>query len=200
MVEYKVAVLSVMGGTDLPHGTLAEFTWNLLAGVVAGMVVGQLAIWVRRRVQDSAISSAASLLTSFAAYLCGEALGASGVLATVAAGLWVGRAVSRILEPEVRQSTFSFWGGLNFILEGLAFVLIGLELRPTLGQLSQFSARQLIQNAALVIGAVVRRSPQCSMVLQSASLSVRLEARSDRGLGRTTRRRIAPPRLPFHCC
>jgi len=48
--------------------------------------------------------------------------------------------------------------------------------------------------------AMVRRSPQCSMVLQSASLSVRLEARSDRGLGRTTRRRIAPPRLPFHCC
>jgi Na+/H+ antiporter len=154
-VAYKIAVLSVLGSTNLPHGTLAEFTWSLLAGVVAGLVVGQLAIWVRRRVQDSAISSAASLLTSFAAYLCGEALGASGVLATVAAGLWVGRAVSRILEPEVRQSTFSFWGGLNFILEGLAFVLIGLELRPTLGQLSQFSVRQLIQNAALMIGAVV---------------------------------------------
>eukprot|EP00456_Euglypha_rotunda_P023876 TRINITY_DN196_c3_g2_i3.p1 TRINITY_DN196_c3_g2~~TRINITY_DN196_c3_g2_i3.p1 ORF type:complete len:527 (+),score=92.64 TRINITY_DN196_c3_g2_i3:367-1947(+) len=154
-VAYKMALLSVIGNTRLPHGTFVEFTWNLLAGIAAGLVVGQLAIWIRRRVQDSAISSAASLLTSFAAYLCGEAVGASGVLATVTAGLCVGRSISQILEPEVRQSTFSFWGGLNFILEGLCFVLIGLELRPTLAHLSQYPVGKLVLNAVLVIGAVV---------------------------------------------
>lgn len=154
-VAYKTALLSVIGRTSASHGTVIDFAWNLLAGVAAGVVVGQLAIWIRRRVQDPAINSAASLLTSFAAYLSGEALEASGVLATVTAGICVGRSLSRILEPDVRQSSFSFWGGLNFILEGLAFVLIGLELRPTLMQLSEYSAWQLLQYALVVIGAVV---------------------------------------------
>ncbi|SFH73495.1 Na+/H+ antiporter [Planctomicrobium piriforme] len=153
-VAYKIALRSV-SEAYFARETFLEFTWDVLAGVAAGLVIGQLAIWVRRRVRDPAINSAASLLTAFAAYLTGEAVGASGVLATVTAGLCVGRELSRILEPEVRQTTFSFWSGLNFILEGLAFILIGLELRPTLAQLSETSPWQLMQAAALVIGAVV---------------------------------------------
>ncbi len=154
-VAYKISLLAVLTNAYFPLATFVEFIWDLVAGIAAGLAVGYLSIWVRHRVQDPAVSSAASLLTSFAAYLGGEALGASGVLATVTAGLCVGRELSRILQPEARQGSFSFWGGVNFMLEGLAFVLIGLELRPTLQQLSQRSYSELIGDATVVIATVV---------------------------------------------
>ena len=154
-VAYKIAVRAVLSHSVSWMGTLGEFIWDLLAGIAAGLIVGQLAIWSRRRVHDPAINTAISLLTSFAAYLVGEAFQASGVLATVTAGLLVGRSLSRILEPEARQGTFSFWSGLNFILEGLAFVLIGLELRPILSVLTPYSAQTLIGSAALICAGVI---------------------------------------------
>ncbi|WP_010584607.1 Na+/H+ antiporter [Schlesneria paludicola] len=154
-VAYKIAVRAVLHHSFSFAGTLAEFTWDSVAGVAAGLLIGQLAIWSRRRVHDPAINAAISLLTSFAAYLTGEALQASGVLATVTAGLWVGRSLSRILEPETRQGSFSFWAGLNFILEGLAFVLIGLELRPILAELAPYSTTILVGLAVLISAGVI---------------------------------------------
>lgn len=155
LVAYKMAIAAVVTGAFSLEKTLLELLWSCTGGVAVGLLVGQLAVWARRRVHDPAISSALSLVTSFVAYLAGEVVDTSGVLATVTAGLFVGRSLSIILEPEVRQGASSFWSGLNFILEGLAFVLIGLELRPIVASLADVPWQTLARDALLVCGAVI---------------------------------------------
>jgi CPA1 family monovalent cation:H+ antiporter len=155
LVAYKMAIAAVMTGLFSISTTMLELLWNAGGGIAVGLLVGQVAVWARRQVQDPAISSALSLVTAFAAYLGGEMVHASGVLATVTAGLYVGRSLSTILEPEVRQGTSSFWSGLNFMLEGLAFVLIGLELRPIMASLDQVPLVTLARYAALISGAAI---------------------------------------------
>jgi CPA1 family monovalent cation:H+ antiporter len=155
LVAYKVALAAVATGLFSVSTTLLEFFWNWGAGITVGLLVGQLAVAARRRVHDPAISSALSLVTAFAAFIAGETVNASGVVATVAAGLYVGRSWSVIMAPEIRQGASAFWSGLNFILEGLAFVLIGLELRPIVASLAEIPIAALIRDAALVSLAVI---------------------------------------------
>ncbi|WP_437186820.1 Na+/H+ antiporter [Planctomicrobium sp. SH668] len=154
-VAYKIAIGAVISGVFTVQHTLAEFAWDSVFGILTGLAVGAVSIWIRSHEKDPVLNSAISLMTSFAAYLTGEAVGASGVLSTVTAGLFVGGALPRILQAETRQSSSSFWSGLKFLLEGLAFVLIGLELRPVLASLSDFPRSTLFRDAALICSLVI---------------------------------------------
>jgi monovalent cation/hydrogen antiporter len=89
-----------------------------------------------RRLRDTAIEIAISLITPFGAYLAGEHLGVSGVLATVAAGLCAGWWSPTLSGPETRLRSRAVWDMLAFLLNGLVFILIGLQLLrvlPALG-------------------------------------------------------------------
>ena len=121
-----------------------------------GLGVGIVSAWARRLIiDDPTVSIIVSLLTGFAAYLGAEAIGASGILATVSAGLYVGRRLSKILSPVGRVQAFSFWETISFTLEGLAFVLIGLELRTIMEDLADFSLATLLWYGVLVSAAVI---------------------------------------------
>jgi CPA1 family monovalent cation:H+ antiporter len=74
------------------------------------------------------VDNSISLLTPFAAYVPADALGGSGVLAVVAAGLYIGQHLATMLSPVARVQTGGNWEMVAFILENLVFVLIGLEL------------------------------------------------------------------------
>ena len=84
-------------------------------------------------------------------------IGASGILATVTAGLYVGRRLSRILTPEGRIQAFAFWETMTFLLEGLAFVLIGLELPEILAQLVPHVRDYILYGLALSVLVIVVR-------------------------------------------
>ncbi len=92
---------------------------------------------------------AVSILVSYAAYLTAEAIHASGVLAVVAAGLYLGRKSSQFLSPGVRLQARAVWDLLTFILNGFVFVLIGLQLPSVLAGVSELSTRRLILYGAL---------------------------------------------------
>jgi CPA1 family monovalent cation:H+ antiporter len=156
LVLYRTAVTTVQNHTDFQTGEVLLFFAKASAGgIVVGLVAGWLAVQIRRRLDEPAVSLTVSLLTPFAAYLPAEALGVSGVLATVVAGLVVGRHVADILSPETRVQAFSFWEMLVFLLNGLAFILIGLQLRTIVGELNEYSPWQLLGYAAAVSTAVV---------------------------------------------
>jgi CPA1 family monovalent cation:H+ antiporter len=156
LVAYKMAVDAVVTG-DVSYARAGlMLIWGSCAGVAMGYAVGMLSAWVRLKIQgDVTVSITVSLLTGFAAFLGAEAIGASGILATVTAGLYVGRRLSRILTPEGRIQAFAFWGTVTFLLEGLAFVLIGLELRTIMDDLADYSMAQLLVYGGLVSATVI---------------------------------------------
>jgi monovalent cation/hydrogen antiporter len=99
-----------------------------VGGILAGLLVGWAAVWVRRHLHDASIEITVSLLTPFAAYIPAEQLGASGVLATATAGVFVGWFAPTIMDSDTRLRGRAIWEFLVFGLNGLAFILIGLQL------------------------------------------------------------------------
>src|SRR5690348_585458 len=136
LVAYRFAVVAVVTGAFSLGAALAQFVLVSLGGVLIGLVAGWLATWLNRRIEDTAVAIALSFLMPFAAYLPAEAVGASGVLAAVTAGLYAGRRSVASLSPSTRLQAFAVWEMLVFLLNGLIFILIGLQLRTVVGLLT----------------------------------------------------------------
>src|SRR5262249_42248619 len=125
------------------------------AGVACGLAIGWLAVKVRRVLDDPPVEITLSLLTPFAAYLSAEWIDASGVLATAAAGLYFGRRSPAEVEADVRMLSLSFWRMLEFLLNGLGFILVGLELRTIYRTLADVPLSSLLIDAAIVVVTVI---------------------------------------------
>jgi NhaP-type Na+/H+ or K+/H+ antiporter len=113
-------------------------------------------VWLRGHLTDAPVEITVSLLTPFAAYIPAERLGLSGVLAAATSGVCIGWAAPRIMASETRLRGRAVWDFLVFVLNGLAFILIGLQLstivaqRPTSG-LAQPIEITLVVAAALIL-------------------------------------------------
>jgi CPA1 family monovalent cation:H+ antiporter len=96
-----------------------------------------------------------SLLTGYAAYVPAERLGASGVLAAVTVGIYIGWRAPEISTARMRLAGFSMWEILQFLLNALLFVLIGLQLPRIIEGLSDTEAGTLVLVAIVVSLAVI---------------------------------------------
>ncbi len=99
----------------------------VVGGVAVGLAVGWIVDQFESRINDSAIEITISILVPYATYLAADNLHTSGVLAVVSCGLFLRRRSSRMFSPAVRMGTWSVWQVLTFILNGLVFVLVGLQ-------------------------------------------------------------------------
>src|SRR6266540_1847221 len=129
LVAYRVAVAAAVSGVFSP----AELSWRFALASVGGAVVGlavALAVdWLRRRIDDPIIDNTMSLVAPFAAYLPAEVIGASGVLAVVVTGLYLGYQAPVTMTAASRLVSKSVWKVVEFLLQGTVFTLIGLQLR-----------------------------------------------------------------------
>jgi Na+/H+ antiporter len=155
LVAFRVAVLAAVTGTFSATQAAGSFVLVGAGGVAIGLAVGWLVARLRRPLHDPPVEITISLLTPFAAYLPAEALGASGVLATVACGLYVGRQAPSLMEAETRVQARAVWETLVFLLDGLVFVLIGLQLPTIASRLAARPPLWLAALALLVCGSVV---------------------------------------------
>jgi len=148
LLALQFGVEMVVDGTTptLGRGVLL-FAWLTVGGVIVGLLVGLLVTWLERWVDDGPVEIALSLIVPYAAYLGGEAVHASGVIAVVVCGLLVSRHSSSIFSPGVRLQTVAVWDALEFLLNGLVFVLIGLQLPYVLGGLERQSKLTLVEYA-----------------------------------------------------
>ena len=126
-LEFATALL-VTGRTP-PAG---EDVWRLLylvvGSVTIGLVVGKLIYLLELKIDDAPIEITISLIAPYFAYLAAEGAHASGVLATVACGLYLGHKSSLYLSRDARLSGQAVWDTLTFILNGFVFILIGIQL------------------------------------------------------------------------
>src|SRR6266508_3402474 len=155
LVALQFAVAALMTGRfSLAHATL-EFIWVAVGGIAFGLLVGLAMRWVQRHLDDPPIQITISLLTPFVAYLPAERIHVSGVLATVAAGIFLGWHSPLIVSARYRLQAFAFWEMVVFLLNGFVFIVIGLQLPGILRTLNRESLTGPIISAIVISGAVI---------------------------------------------
>ena len=127
-----------------------RLVWTCAASVVVGLVVGWVVVRVLHLLHDSMLQVLLSLLAGYIAYIPTQHAGLSGVLATVTAGFYVARYATRDIEPKTRVLNRGAWDVLIFILNATIFILVGLQLRPIIGELHGTSWPALLGYAAAV--------------------------------------------------
>src|SRR5262245_59954600 len=135
---YRVALGTAIAATPaFSFAPVGSFVVVAAGGIAIGWAVAWLVSRVRTSLSDLPVELTVSLLTPYAAYLPAELLGASGVLATVVAGLYLGRRESRIMGSDVRLAARSVWAMVLFLLNGIIFLLIGLQIAGLAGRMSE---------------------------------------------------------------
>src|SRR2546425_11329542 len=155
LVALQFAVAALMTGSFSLENAALRFVWAAIGGVVFGLLVGWVMRWVQRHLDDPPVQITISLLTPFLAYLPAERLHVSGVLATVAAGIYLGWHSPLTIRARTRIPLYAFWEIVSFLLNGLVFITIGLQLPGIVRGLRGESLDSLIRDALLVSGAVV---------------------------------------------
>ena len=158
LVLFKFAAAAVVAGSfSLVHAT-GDFVWTVVGGIAVGLVVGRVIRFIRFRVNNPPLEVTIAFLTGYIAFLPAAALGVSGVLAVVTAGVYMGWHTPELTNVDTRLQGDGFWQIFSFLLNALLFGLVGLQLRPILDQLQGLSWQQLVGYAALlwVVVVVVR--------------------------------------------
>jgi monovalent cation/hydrogen antiporter len=150
LVLYRAAVAATVTGAFVARETLVQFVLAAAGGVAIGLAIGLLTREALHHAEDSLVETAITLLAPYAAWIAAERMHASAVLACVAGGLYVRRGFSAAVPPTTRIQSRAVWELLVFVLNGVIFVLIGLQLRAIRDE-------GLIENPArlVVYGAVI---------------------------------------------
>ena len=152
---YRIAVAAAVGGALSWTGALTTFAVAALGGWAIGLAVGWMIAQIRARIEDTPVEITISLLTPYAAFLPAEQLGASGVIAAVVAGLYLGRRGSHIMGADARLTGHAVWETVTFLLYGFVFILTGLEMPQLLRSLTLTTAIQLVGIGVAVTGVLV---------------------------------------------
>lgn len=153
-LEFAVAII-VSGRTPSALNALWQLSYLVGAGIVAGLVVGKLVYLFETWVDNAPIEITASIIAPYLAYLGAERIHASGILSAVACGLYLGWRSSVYFSSETRLQAWASWNTLTFILNGLAFLLIGLQLRYVIAGIGHISVTTLVFSAAVVVFVVI---------------------------------------------
>lgn len=150
-----VAAVAVPAGSV---GSLIAFLKVAGGGAAFGIALGWVASRLRGPVRDPASQIVMSLLVPYAAYLPADALGLSGVLAALSAGLVLGQRTIASLSPSARIRSAEFWQVFVFLLESILFVLVGLQLKDLLQAARGVPATDMatVAGSSLLVVVVVR--------------------------------------------
>jgi Na+/H+ antiporter len=155
LTAYKIGLTAVASGAgSAPHIAL-QFVGVAAGGIAIGLAVGWVFAHLGRLVTEPALDVTLSLVTPFVAYVPAEQIGVSGVLAVVAAGVYVGARSLDIIEAGTRLRTLAFWESTSFLLDGLLFLLIGLDIPVILRGIQGTDALSLAGYALLITTVVM---------------------------------------------
>jgi monovalent cation/hydrogen antiporter len=155
LVLYRFAIAAVSVGAFSFSQAAGTFAAVVMGEVLWGIGVGWLMLRLRRWVRDPRIEITLSILTPFLAYWPPEQLGGSGVLATVTTGLYISWNGLRLISAATRLQGIFFWGFLNYLIEGMVFLITGLQARSIIAGIHDYSLSELATSAALVSAVVI---------------------------------------------
>ena len=141
-LQFAVALV-VAGRRPGPGLAMLELLWLVAGGVAIGLFAAFVIHRVSLEITDSPVEITLSLATPYLAYLAAEGVHASGVLSVVVCGLYLGRKNSEVLSINARIESSAVWKTLEFGLNGIVFILMGLQLRLILSGIHRHSMGQL---------------------------------------------------------
>ncbi|KAB8192345.1 Na+/H+ antiporter [Nonomuraea phyllanthi] len=154
LTAYRVAVGAAVGGTvDLWH-SLEQFAFAAVGGVAIGLALAFVLAWLFQRTRDSLVENTLMLLIPFAAYLAAESVEASGVIAVVIVGLYLGNRM-HLRGFGTRLVSDAVWKVTDFFLETIVFALIGLQLATVVQGISGYSPWAVAGYAAAVLAVTI---------------------------------------------
>jgi CPA1 family monovalent cation:H+ antiporter len=155
----SVAVAAAVGDGFSTWSALGQFALAAAGGVAAGLVVAYGIRPLRRLRRDPLSSNAISLATPFVAYLLAESVHVSGVLAVVVAGLVIGHNSPYWTSGATRLQTDAVWRLVDFLLEGVVFLLIGQQLPAVIRGLDQYATSTVVIASVVTAGSVLLVRP-----------------------------------------
>lgn len=145
LVAYKYALTAITAGNFVIWQASANFFVMVIAGIGIGLGLGYIMYLVHKKfVCDPIVEVTLTFLTPFAGYLLAEHFHFSGVLAVVSTGLYLSFRSGQIFTHQSRIMATTVWDVVVYILNGLIFILIGLQLRQIMEGIDGYSAGELI--------------------------------------------------------
>jgi CPA1 family monovalent cation:H+ antiporter len=158
LVLYRFAVIAVSTGTFSLEKAAGEFALIVIGEIIYGLAVGWLSLRLRQWARELRVEITLSLMTPYLAFWLPSHLGGSGVLATVACGLYVSWNGPLLIPYATRLQGIFFWDLIVYLIEGLVFLVTGLQARMLIEQTHVFSIRELlVATAWTTLIAVVAR-------------------------------------------
>ncbi len=155
LILYRFAVAAVATGAfSFPHAA-GEFTVIVFGEIAYGIGIGWASLRLRRWARDPHVEITLSLLTPYAAFLIPQQLGGSGVLATVAAGLYVSWNGPLLIPAATRLQGIFFWDLVIYFLEGFVFLVTGMQTRTLLDRTHADVLNGLLFTILLTVGVIV---------------------------------------------
>ena len=149
LILYRFAVAAVATGTfSLPRAA-GTFAAIVVGEILYGLAVGWLSLRLRQWARDPRVEITLSLMTPYLAFWVPAHLGGSGVLATVACGLYVSWVGPRLIPSATRLQGIFFWDLIVYLIEGLVFLVTGLQARALIDEPHIFTIRELLIAMAL---------------------------------------------------
>ena len=160
LTAYRVTVGAAMAGGFSIWTGIAEFLVAAIGGVAVGLVIAVLAETLLQHLHDPVLENSLVLLLPFVTYAAAEELGrdgyhGSGVLAVVAAGLYLGHRSPRRQTAATRLQGTEVWRVIEFLLESVVFALIGLQLPTVLDQLPEGSAGSVLAASVVALAVTI---------------------------------------------
>ena len=155
LILYRFAVAAVATGTFSLGKATGTFALIVVGEIVWGIAVGWLALRLRHWARNPRVEITLSLMTPYLAYWVPEHLGGSGVLATVAAGLYVSWNGPLLISASTRLQGIFFWDLIIYVIESLIFLITGLQARTLLEKAHWFSIRDLLIAVAITTAIVI---------------------------------------------
>ncbi len=128
---------------------LANLLWLIVGGIAVGLILGQIFYFCERWIDEGPLEMVVSIIVPYVAYLTAEQLKCSGVIAVVTCGLFLSRRSTTYLTAPARIQILSSWQALDFVLNGLVFLLIGLQLPYILPGIKGYGTGRLVIDGLL---------------------------------------------------
>ncbi|WP_213735612.1 Na+/H+ antiporter [Bradyrhizobium sp. dw_411] len=155
LILYRFALMAISTGAfSLPKAT-GTFFAIVICEALFGIAVGWLSLRARHRARDPQIEITLSLITPYVAYWIPEHFGGSGVIATVACGLYMSWNGPLLISSATRLQGIFFWDLVIFLIEGLLFLLTGFQMRSLWENSKAFPLNEILSATALVAVIVV---------------------------------------------
>lgn len=155
LIVFRFALAAVVSGTFSWHQAITSFLLASGMGLCIGLAVGYGFYLIHKYLPTTpSINTVLTFLAPYVMYLLAEEFHFSGVLAVVSGGLMLSYHSHRVFDADTRLQANSVWSSVGFALNGLVFILIGLELPVAVQGLGNYSLQQAI-TYGLIISVIV---------------------------------------------